>query len=204
MKSLYKSDIFLGGKTSEWNPFLSKLIFGFYKKKIAFDSAQMLKKIDLVLNLLLKAIINNKSSIWIIDNNGKYKNFVNKYRRELANVNVSYTGEMLPGGFLTNKLHLDKGTYQYPKIILFSFISSTQNQFIRDLQNKGVICIGCSSNWIKSLDYSLYSNNIEKTNILFYFIITFLVFVSKYKTNLINKKIKLSGHFKQKNEKIKS
>jgi hypothetical protein len=54
-----------------------------------------------------------------------------------------------------------------------------------------VVCIGCSSNWVEALDYSLYSNNSEKTNILFYFIISFLLFVSKYKQNLVNKKIKL-------------
>jgi hypothetical protein len=52
-------------------------------------------------------------------------------------------GEMLPGGFLTNKLH---GEYKYPKVALFSFVSVTQNQFVKDLQNKGVICIGCSCN----------------------------------------------------------
>ena len=102
---------------------------------------------------------------------------------------------MLPGGFLTNKLN---GKQKYPKIVLFSFISSTQDLFVKDLQNKGVICIGCSCNWVKSLDYSLYSNNSEKTNILFYFIIFFLLFVSKYKKQLVNKKIKLL-----KNEKIK-
>ena len=61
MKSIRKSDIFLGGKASEWSPFLSKLSWGFYKGKIAFDSTQMLRKIDLVLNLLLNTILNNKS-----------------------------------------------------------------------------------------------------------------------------------------------
>ena len=203
MKSIRKSDIFLGGKASEWSPFLSKLSWGFYKGKIAFDSTQMLRKIALVLNLLLNTILNNKSSIWIIDNNGKYRHFVNKYHKELSKINVYYTGEMLPGGFLTNKLHFEKGEYKYPQIVLFSFISVTQNQFVKDLQNKGVICIGCSSNWVKSLDYSLYSNNSEKTNVLFYFIISFLVFVSKYKKYLTHKKIKLTKNFTKKNEKIK-
>ena len=203
MKSLKKSDIFLGGKSSEWSPFLSKLSWGFYRGKIAFDSIQMLKKVDLVLNLLLKTILNSKSPIWIIDNNGKYKNFVNKYHTELSKVNVYYVGEMLPGGFLTNKLHFEAGEYKYPKVALFSFVSSTQDQFVKDLQNKGVICIGCSCNWVESLDYSLYSNNSEKTNILFYFIISFLLFVSKYKNYLVNKKIKLLKNSIKKNEKIK-
>ena len=67
MKSLKKSDIFLGGKSSEWSAFLSKLSWGFYRGRIAFDSIQMLKKVDLVLNLLLHTIINNKSPIWIIE-----------------------------------------------------------------------------------------------------------------------------------------
>jgi|TARA_B100000242_G_scaffold262423_1_gene208812 hypothetical protein len=53
---------------------------------------------------------------------------------------------MLPGGFLTNKLHFEAGEYKYPKVALFSFVSTTQDRFIKDLQNKGVICIGCSVN----------------------------------------------------------
>ena len=80
MKSIRKSDIFLGGKASEWSPFLSKLSWGFYKGKIAFDSTQMLRKIDLVLNLLLNKVDNDKLHLYQKNNLMKCINWCEKFK----------------------------------------------------------------------------------------------------------------------------
>jgi len=197
MKSLYNIFLFLGDHKKNWSPFLRDNVKGFLNDRIYFYPKKVLQQLNYILNLLYVAVVKYNSVIWLVDNTLTYKKLINTHNKDLLSLNVFYITESLPKGFLTNSQCLNYKKFKKPAIVIFTNFKSSDKSLLRDVKNLGVITIGFSNNFVKNLDYIIYSRNKE----FFLLVLAFLLSIKNSKS-LKKDVLSLKNYFE--NEKIKT